>query len=155
MKIIPFEKLTDIPTGNPYKGNDGLVDLGPDNSTMDIAELFPFHTISVGWRPAADNITSHILEGQVRIGYDANNILKEIEILSPRKKTHIKCLKLGNCSLFQKTMLQIKNMLEIDGFQLTSTNGGFDLYDGSVAFYSEEYVDDMNVPLDTVVLRFL
>lgn len=157
MKIIPFQKLADIPTGNPYKGREGLVDLGPEQSTMDVAELFPFHTVAIGWRPAATNITSHILDMQIRVGYHANNMISEIEILTPDPripKMKLTKLMLGNNNVFGRTLAELKSILEADNFELVPTDEGFDLKDGSVSFYSHDYEDDLNIKLDTVVLRF-
>ena len=53
-----------------------------------------------------------------------------------------------------KTLLEIKHVLEAEKFELTPTDVGFDLKDKSVSFYSHDYEDDLNVRLDTVVLRF-
>ena len=151
MKIIPFQMLVNVPTGNPYIGRHGFVDLGPKQSTMDVAELFPFHLVDNG---SLKNIRSHILKNQIRIGYFDNNQISEIEIMSPFEDTHLVSLSLGNCSLFSKTLLELKVSLEDEGFKLEKTNVGFDLEDHSVSFYSNSYENDLNVALDTVVVRF-
>lgn len=158
MKIVPREKLANIQTGNQYKGKNGLVDLGPNHSTLDVAELFPFHAVDIGWRPSATNIRSHLLGKQLRVGYHQNNFIKEIEVLSPDPRIpEMKLNELEFCgtNIFGKTLLEIKYMLEVEKFELTPTDVGFDLRDRSVSFYSHDYEGDLNVRLDAIVLRFI
>jgi hypothetical protein len=154
MKIIPTRMLESIQTGNPYKGKQGYVDLGPSLSTMDVAELFPFHPVDNG---SLSNIRSHLLANQIRVGYHENNIISEIEILAPDTRIPemaIHELLLGNVNVFGKTLSKLKSALEADGFELNLTREGFDIEGGSVSFYSHDYEKDLEVKLDTVVLRF-
>ena len=151
MKIIPFNKLIDIPTENPYKGLDGFIDINSKQTTLDIAELFPFHIVDNG---SLKNIRSHILKNQIRIYYFENNIISGIEILAPFEDDHLSSLFLGKCSLFGKSLTEIKIDLENEGFELVLTNVGFDLKNGAVSFYSHSYEESLDVQLDAVFLKF-
>ena len=128
--------------------------LGPALTTVDIADFFPFHTVDNG---SLENIRSHILGGQIRISYYKNNFVSEVEILAP--DTRVSDMKLNellidDLNVFGKTLSDIKKALLVKNFQILSTDEGFDLVDGSVAFYSHEFEGDLNVVLDAVVLRF-
>lgn len=158
MRILPCKKLINIPSGNPYKGRDGYVDIAPDMSVLDIADLFPFHPVSAGWRPAAKNITSHLLQDQIRVFYTANNIVSEIEILAPNASTPemaIQEISIGNTNVFGKTLDIIRKNLAQEGFEVIQTDTGLSLVTGCVDFYSNEFAGDLNVKLDSVVMRFM
>ena len=82
MDIIPTEIIKNIPTGNRYKGRDGLVDLGLGNSIIDVADFFPFHKVDMVGRLHNKGIRSHVLGGQVRVYYGDGNNIREIEVLT-------------------------------------------------------------------------
>ena len=157
MKIVPLEKLENIPTGNTYKGRDGLIDLQPHQSLFDVTVLFPFHKVTVVSAEFTKNVTSLLFGGQISVHYNANNRIDEIEILTPNKRIpemNLHELLIGNVNIFGKSLAELKIALEADGCVLRPTDGGVDLSDGSVSFYSHDFEGDLKIKLDTVVLRF-
>ena len=155
MELVPSKMLANIPTGNPYKGRNGLVDVTREQTTLDIAEMFPFHQIDNG---SPRNIRSHLLGKQIRVGYHENNLISEIEVLAPDERIPemaIQELMLGKINVFKKTLIELKAALEADDYEILDTDEGFDIQGGSVSFYSHDYEDDLAVGLDAVVLRFL
>lgn len=157
MKILPFEMLSQIPTGNPYKGNKGFVDIGRESTTIDIADFFPYHAVDVAWRPSALNIRSHILGGQVRVNYLKDNRVSGIEILSRFKSKEdrfVKNLYLMDIEILQPTLMDVKILLEKSGIKTRLIDVGFEASDIGISFFSDEYETDLNVRLDAVTVHF-
>lgn len=157
MKIIPFEMLSQIPTGNPYKGSKGFVDIGRESTTIDIAYFFPYHAVDVTWPPSALNIRSHILGGQVRVNYLRDNRVSGVEILSRFKgdgDRFVKNLYLMDIEILQPTLLGVKILLEKSGIETRLIDVGFEASNLGISFFSDEYEKDLNVRLDAVTVHF-
>lgn len=157
MEIIPNKLLIDIPTGNPYKGRSGLVDIGPLQSSIDVAELFPFHEVSVRGIGLSKNIVSHILNRQIRVFYNIDNFVSEIEVLSPTKKIPellLDELLLYDFNIFENTLVQVREQLNSMKIDSMITDVGLELKDSKVSFYSAEFDGDLNVNVDAVAIGF-
>ncbi|MGB0507008.1 MAG: hypothetical protein ACPGGK_12505 [Pikeienuella sp.] len=151
MNIIPSARLENIQTGNPYQGRGGLVDLCPEHTILEVAKMFPFHKVDV---ISGNTIRSHVLDGQVRVYYNNSPVAPEFEILSPYDDRYTFEVFLGDVQVFGKTLDKLKFELVKAGFELKTTDFGYELDDKSVDFYSHDYEGSLDIKLDAILMRF-
>ncbi|MFD1792203.1 hypothetical protein ACFSE0_11220 [Ochrobactrum teleogrylli] len=149
MILTPFDKLTEIDTGNPYIG---LTAISSGEKFLDIAGKFPRHQVFVKTRKSSFP-TSIIKDGSIHVYYNAGGSVVGLELMVSELINDGQFLIWKEVNILQNTMQRINDAFEAFGVAVENTRYGLDIPNLGLSFYSSDFEDNLQSKVDSVYIE--
>jgi hypothetical protein len=158
MNLVPFQKVTDVPTFEAQvtytRSPKDFSDVMSSHDFIDISSIFALKIVRGIRESWYVGISAYMFDAQVNFGFDEGYRIVDISFSKPFNFGGVDALSYEGINLFQPTLLATKTILDNAGIKTKLIDVGFEAPDLGVSFFSDEYDEDLNVRLDAVTVSF-
>lgn len=149
MKLIPFKKITNVPTAQ-----DSVIDLLSTMDFIDVAAACILNPVRGQKQNYYTGLSAYMFDAKIKFGFDENYGIESIEFRKPFKFQQVVGLFYKDINLFMPTLSEVKSVMEEKGIPVKAMDVGFEVPEIGLSFFSNQYENDLNVSLDAVTVHF-
>ena len=148
MIVLPFEKVTDIPTGL-----GGNAEIAASSDLIEAMDRFSFQMLKATNKSYFRGVSGYMFDAQIHIGFGKDYKVLDVEIRHPFSCVNGKGIIWGNLNLVHATLDEVQAVLCKEGVAIKSSDVGFDAPDIGMSFFSNDYEESLDVRLDAITVH--
>lgn len=149
MILLPFDKIAEIDTGNPYTG---LTSISSGEKFLDIASKFPNHRVFVKSRTSPFP-TSILKDGTLHVYYNGNGCVVGLELMVPELIRNGQFLNWRETNILPEKMERIVDISNSFNIGVRNTGYGLEVPDIGASFYASDFDDSLQGAVDSVYIQ--
>ena len=146
---MPFQRITGIRTGNPYRDP---IDLRAGATLLEVALLWPNHCVFVKAPSHSRFVTSDLGPGRLHVYYDAAGRCEGVEVIASSASDPRPALICDSVDLFQPSMKGVWDALAQRGHACRVADAGFDAPGLGLSFFCENFDETLACGVDAVYI---
>ncbi|WP_150823928.1 hypothetical protein [Sinorhizobium arboris] len=144
MILHPFDKISGVDTGNPYKG---FVDIAKGEKFIDVARDFHGHSVFV---KSSKFPNSSIMKESIHVYYNKNGEVIGVEVFLRDSDGNRTNFSWGDIDLLPDTMQIVANEIRERNMNFAYNDYGIDVPDLGLSYFCSDFENDLHCRIDCV-----